>query len=221
MPKAVHIPKEVLGAKIRAGRVTLGGMGGSATLGVLGKAAEAVAVAGLKKAGQAERVGAALQFPGCCCNCLGEGPQLRPVESASIVNRGVAYTFRFRVPHCRACAETAGRKRPGLMGMLAAFLAISVPIGIALLAAGAATNRDSLIVASFVVAPLAGLALPFAWARLRRARPGQASRYQAVFASSIDVGLSGVPEGFALSFENPAYAARFVALNKQAGVSEP
>jgi hypothetical protein len=210
--QTARVAKEALAAEIGARRVTLKGMGGSAAGGALGRAAEAMAEAGLKKAGQVA-AGPRLQFPPCCCNCMTE-TRVRPVESTSIVNRGVAYLFRFAIPHCSACADTANRKRLGFMGLLAAFLAISVPVGIVMLGVGAATNRDWIISASLLVAPALGVGLPWAWRKLRRPRPGQASRYQAVYVSGIDVELSGVPTGFTLAFENDAYATRFSALNR-------
>jgi hypothetical protein len=105
------------------------------------------------------------------------------------------------------------------MGLIAAFLAISVPVGIVMLAFGAASNRDWLIMSSFVIAPLAGFLLPRAWIGARRPRAGQSSRYQAVFASAVDVSGSGAANGFTLTFENGTYARRFLDLNKKAGVT--
>lgn len=216
--KAARVPKEVLAAEIVAGRVTVKGMGGSAATGALGRAADAIAAAGLKKAGQIPG-GKRLQFPPCCCNCLSEDRRVRPVESTSVVNLAVAYMFRFAIPHCFACSDTANRKRPGTMGMIAAFLAIAVPIGIAMLAAGAATNRDWVIYASLIVGPLAGVVLPQAWMRARRPRPGQASRYQAAYVSGLEIDFGGLPTGFTIAFENSAYASRFLALNRDSGVT--
>jgi hypothetical protein len=54
---------------------------------------------------------------------------------------------------------------------------------------------------------------------MRRPRPGQASRYQAVYASAVDVDFSGVPRSFTLTFENNGYAARFVSLNQALAVT--
>jgi hypothetical protein len=210
--KVVKIPKEVLAAEIRAGRVTLFRMAGRAASGPMSGTVDAVATAGLAKAGQAGESGAVLLWPECCCTCLKKGGQVRPVESTSIANRVVAYVFKFRVPHCPTCAKTANRKRPGAMGLAAAFLALSVPVIIVMMGVGAATNRDGLIMGSFVVGPLVGLAVPYAWRKLRR------PRYQAVHVSDIEVGLSGVPTGFTVAFESDAYAAQFVALNRAAGV---
>jgi hypothetical protein len=83
---------------------------------------------------------------------------------------------------------------------------------------GAATNHDWLIYSSLLVGPLAGVALPQAWLRARRPRPGMASRYQAVYVSGLEIDFGGQPTGFTMTFENPAYASRFVALNRDAGV---
>ena len=218
--KEARIPKEVLAAEIRAGRVTVKGMGGSRVTGAVGRAADAIAAAGLRKAADVLQAGQGLRFPPYCCNCLSEGRQVRPVASTSVVNRGVAYLFRFAIPHCAACGATANRTRPGMMGLLAAFLGVSVPVGIAMVAAGAATNRDALISASFIVAPLVGLALPYVWMKTRRPRRGQASHYQAVYVSQLDIDFSGVPTSFTLMFENAMYASRFVALNRDAGIME-
>lgn len=215
--RAAQVPKDVLAAEIRAGRVTVGSMGNPALLHGLGAVVDAVAARGLEKAAQGAPASKLLRFPVACCNCLAEA-RVRAVDSASIVNRGVPYTFRFAIPHCGGCLDTANRKRPGLMGFFAAFLAVGLPVLLAFMLWGAATNRDGLIAAAFVAGPLAGLALPWAWTKLRRPRVGQSSRYQAVYASEVDVGLSGVPEGFVLSFANPAYAARFAALNRDIGV---
>jgi len=214
----VRIPGRLLATGVRDGRITVGGVANIGRVGFVLKAAGAVAAAGLNKAAASATAKQELQFPSCCCNCLAERG-VRPVESFSTVNRGVAYTFGFRIPHCSVCADTANRKRPGLMGMLAAFLGVSVPVGIAMLGVGAATNRDGLITASLVAAPLAGLALPYLWVKARRPRAGQASRYQAVYASGIDIDFSGTPNGFTLAFENPTYARRFVDLNRDRGVA--
>jgi hypothetical protein len=65
---------------------------------------------------------------------------------------------------------------------------------------------------------MVGIALPYAWLKTRRGRAGQSSRYQAVYASDIEADFSGVPKGFAITFENRAYAAQFLSLNKAAGV---
>jgi hypothetical protein len=216
--KKVRIPKAVLAAEIGAGRVTLMGMGGSAATGALGRAAEAIAATGLEKAAK-DPGGTRLQFPPCCCNCLSGAGRVRPVESTSIVNLGVAYVFRFAIPHCAACSDTANRKRPGLMGLIAAFLVISLPIGIAILAAGAALNRDGLVYAALLVGPLAGVVLPQAWMMALRPRRGQASRYQSVYVSSLDTGFAGLPNSCTMTFENSAYGSRFVALNRDAGVA--
>lgn len=215
----VRIQEAILGAEIRAGHVTLFRMAGTAASGRLGAVIDVVADVGLKKAGQTGEGGAALQWPDCCCKCVSKGRQVRGIESASIVNHGVGYVFRFAVPHCPSCADTANRKRPGVMGMVAAFLAVSVPVAIGMVAVGAATERDWLIVGSLLGGPLAGIVFPYAWMKLRRPRAGRGSRYQAVYVSDIEVTLTGVPTGFALAFENAAYASRFVALNKSAGVT--
>ncbi len=50
---SVRIPGDVLAAELRAGRVTVGGLGGSAAMGALGHVASAIAADGLKKAGEA------------------------------------------------------------------------------------------------------------------------------------------------------------------------
>ncbi len=216
---SIRIPGDVLAAELRAGRVTVGGLGGSAAMGALGHVASAIAAHGLKKAGEAGQDVAGLRFPPCCCNCLATGNRVRPIESVSVVNRGVAYTFRLQIPHCARCADTASRKRPGAMGMLAAFLAVSVPVMIVLLGFGLANNKDGLVGSSFVVGPAAGVAVPLLWSRRRRPLPGQASAYQPTYASAIEVDFSGVPKSFTLTFENASYADRFVALNKELGVA--
>jgi hypothetical protein len=141
------------------------------------------------------------------------------IESTSIVNVGVSYEFRLPLPHCRACADTANRKRPGAMGMLAAFLAVAVPVGILMLGFGAASNRDWMIMSSFVVGAVAGIAVPYAWIRARRPRAGQSTRYQAVYASGVDRDGLGAASGFTLRFENPAYCREFLDLNRDAGVA--
>jgi hypothetical protein len=215
----VRISKDSLAAEIRAGRVTLFRVAGSAASGRLGGAIDAVADAGLKKAAEAAEGGPVLQWPDSCCKCGTRGKQVRGIESASAANRGVAYVFTFVVPHCPTCADTANRKRAGVMGMLAAFLAVSVPVAIGMIAAGAATNHDSLMLLALLVGPLAGIAVPYAWARVRRRQVGRGSRYQAVYVSDIEVGLAGVPTGFTLAFENDAYASRFVSMNRAAGVT--
>lgn len=56
--------------------------------------------------------------------------------------------------------------------------------------------------------------------RSRKPRPGQASRYQAVYASAIDVEFSGQPTSFVLTFESDTFGTRFVALNKDLGIVE-
>jgi hypothetical protein len=215
----VRIPKEILGAEIQAGRVSLFRIAGTAAAGRLGGVVDLVADAGLKKAGEASDGGAVLQWPDCCCKCVSKGKQVRAVESASVVNKGVAYVFRFLVPHCSLCADTANAKRAGVMGLLAAFLSVSVPVAIVMLGFGAATNRDWLIVGSFVVGPLAGIAVPYLWMKARGSRAGRGSRYQAVYVSDLEMTSTAVPVAFTLAFENPAYASRFVALNKAAGVT--
>lgn len=214
---AVRVPKEALAAEIAAGRITVKGMGGSAATGALGRAADAIAVAGLKKAAQVAE-GYRLRFPPCCCNCLSQSEGVRPVESTSIVNRGVAYLFRFAIPHCGVCSDTANRMRLGVMGLIAAFLVVSISTGIAMVAAGAATNRDWLIHAAVIVGPLAGVALPQGWMKARRPHQGQASRYQAVYVSGLEIDLAGVPSSFTIRFENPDYARRFVKLNRDVSV---
>jgi hypothetical protein len=212
--KRMYIPREVLGAEIRSGRVSTGksGIGGA-----VGGAAAGLAASGLQKA--AKGVGdKTLQFPGSCCNCLTEGTSVRPVESVSIVNRGVPYTFRFTIPHCASCRDTANRKRLGVMGLFAIFFASSVLIGIAFAIAGAMLERGGLTSASFVAGPLAGLAVAIAAAKARRPRPGQASAHQAVYVSGMDVEFSGTPKGAVLAFANDAYADRFLVANGALGV---
>jgi hypothetical protein len=216
--KMVRIPAEVLATEIRSGRVTVGTLGGSAATGALGHMASNVAATGLEKAGEVGQQSQGLQFPPYCCNCLASGNRVRPIETASIVNRGVPYTFKLRVPHCANCSDTAKRKRPGMMGMLAAFLAVSVPVIIVMLGAGAANNSDGLMGASLIVGPAVGVLVPYLWTRMRKPRPGQASRYQAAYASAIDVEFSGQPKSFTLTFENDLYAGKFIALNKDCKV---
>jgi hypothetical protein len=213
--KRVRVPREALAYEIRAGRVTTGGAGFG---GAIGGAAAGVATAGLKKA-TAAAGSSGLQFPPCCCNCLAEGPGVRPVESVSVVNRGVAYTFRFPVPHCASCRDTANRKRLGAMGHFALFLAASVLTGIAIAIAGQSLGSSGLTSASFIAGPVIGLAVAIAWSQARRPRPGQSSAYQAVFVSSLDVEFSGTPKAAVIAFANAGYADRFTVSNGALRVS--
>ena len=119
---------------------------------------------------------------------------------------------------CVACADTANRKRPGAMGLVAAFLAIAAPVSIVVLGVGMAYEIESLMVGSLLIGPAVGIAVPWLWLRMRRPRPGQATRYQAAHASAIDVDMSGMPRGFTMSFENDAFGDRFVAMNRDLGV---
>lgn len=217
--RRMRIPNRVLAAEVRAGHLSVDARGVATATGVLGGVVGGLAASGLKKAAQSDTTGAPLKFPRACCNCMATG-RVRALESASVVNRGADYTFRFMVPHCSRCAGTASRKRPGVLGLAAAFLAISVPVFILMLGFGAAINLDALITAGFIVAPLLGLGLPYAWTVLRRAAPGQSSRYQAVYAAALSAGLSGEPTDFTLAFENDAYALQFLRLNADAGVIE-
>lgn len=225
-PRQIVIPREVLVAEIRAGRITASGealkaLGGvvGAVGGAVGAVAEWRATEKLAEAG-AEPAGAELAFPPGCCNCLRDGMQVRSIPMTSTVGRGVEYTFRLRVPHCRECAVTANRKRPSFAVMVGGFVAISLLSLTILIAVGTMTGNDSLLMASFVVAPLTGFALPRLWMRLRRPKSGQASRYQAVYVSSIYFDALGRPSDFTLAFENPKYAERFLSLNEKLGVSE-
>jgi hypothetical protein len=212
--RSARIPADVLAVEIRSGHVTVGGLGGSHAMGAIGAVASQMAASGLKKAGDVPGAASGLRFPPNCCNCLASGPQVRSVESLSIVNRGVPYSFKFRIGHCVACADTADRKRPGAMGLVAAFLAIAVPVSIVALGVGMAYEIQSLIVGSLLIGPAMGIAVPWLWLRMRRPRPGQVTRYQAVYASAIDVDMSGMPKGFTMSFENDAFGDRFVAMNR-------
>ncbi len=224
--KRIRIPKEVMAVELRDGRVTAGlGVGtagavlGGAVGGAAGGAATQLAVAGIQNAASAVQPSkAAMQFPSACCNCLAEGPQVRLHDSVSILNRGVAYVFRFPIPHCTSCADTANRKRPDLFGTFAVFLATSILVSIALGFWGKEINSGALTSASFFVGPLVGMALTGAWANRRRPRPGQASPYQAVHVSRLDMEFSGTPKGFELEFANSAYADRFLALNRGLGL---
>ena len=167
--RKINASRELLATLARGGRVTVGRAANIATVGFVMRAAGAVAQSGLKKASDSPSLGRELRFPNCCCNCLGESG-VRPVESSSIVNHGVAYTFRLPIPHCRDCAETANRKRPGLMGQAAAFIAISVSIGIVMLGVGVGLDRDDVIFGGLILAPVAGVLFPYLWARARRSR---------------------------------------------------
>jgi hypothetical protein len=212
--KSIRVPAEVLATEIRNGHVAVGTLGGSAATGALGHVASEMAAKGLRTAAEAGQPAAGLRFPPHCCNCLASGSRVRPVETASIVNRGVAYTFTFPVPHCGNCTDTAKRKRPGMLGTMAAFLTVSVPAIIVMLGFGAAYNNDALIGASLVAGPALGIAIPYLWTRMRKPRPGQASWYQAAYVSAVEVAFSGVPKSFTLTFENDAYADKFISLNK-------
>ena len=216
--KSARIPADVLAVEIRSGHASVGGLGGSHAAGALGAVASQVAKAGLKKAGEIGQQTTGLRFPPFCCNCLASGSRVTSVESLSIVNRGVPYSFRFRIGHCVACVDTANRKRPGAMGMLAAFLVVAVPVSIVVFGVGVANEHNGLMAASMIVGPAVGIAVPWLWTRMRKPRPGQATRYQAVYASGVDVDFSGVPKGFTLAFENDAYGERFLALNRDLGV---
>lgn len=218
--KQIQIPKEILAAEIRAGYVTLSGEGIKTAAGALGDVAAARAESGLKKTAESSRDGTELKFPPGCCNCLQDGMQVRSIGTSSMVSRGVEYSFRFQVPHCRNCAKTANRQRPGFLGRVAAFLIVGFPVFLFLLFYGAFTENETLLISSVVLGPLAGLALPPVWMKLRRPKAGQSSRYQAVYVSSIDVDLSGEPDGFTLAFENERYADRFLALNQDKGLME-
>jgi hypothetical protein len=214
--RVVTIPPEVFAAEIRAGRIDSGDA--ASALGVAGAIAAGLASEGLYRASQ-ESEGQCLFFPAACCNCLREGTLVQPIESVSVVNRAVAYTFRFPVPHCPDCARTANRKRPGVLGYVGAALGLGVPAGIVIAGFGSAYNLDVLIYGAILAGPALGAALMLLWVTLvRRPRGRQASAYQAVYATGIDVILGGTPSGFDLVFENAAYADRFIALNRKAGV---
>lgn len=210
-----RVPHGVLAAEIRAGRVTLFRMLGQAATGRFGSVVDAMATAALERAGEAAPGAPVLQWPECCCKCLRKGAGVRRVSSSSIINHDVDYVFKFDVPHCTGCAGTANAKRPGAMGMIAAFLVIAVPVIIVMIGFGAVMNYDSLIFGSLVVGPALGIALPQLWSRLRSR---QGNRYQAVHVSNIEFDSSETPTGFALTFSNPAYGSQFVALNRGAGV---
>ena len=215
----VRVPKEVLGAEIRAGRVFLFRIAGRAAAGGrLGGTVDAVAESGLKKAAQ-EAGAAELLWPDCCCKCLGRGKDLRAVRSESIANHAVAYVFRFAVPHCSVCAETASRKRAGALGMVAVGLAAALVTWIGMMLAGGLMDQDWLASGAIAGGVVAGVLVPFAWSRLRSSRGRRGSRYQAVSAASISLSATAVPTGVTLAFENAAYASRVVALNKAAGVT--
>jgi len=213
--RRAYLPREVIAAAVRSGRIAAGK---SAIGGALGGAAAGLAASGLKKAAAQEASEAEIQFPSTCCNCLAMGPSIQPVESKSVVNRGVAYTFSLPIPHCPACKHTANRKRLGLMGLFAVFIASSLLIGIAVAIAGGVLERDGWMSASPVLGLLAGVAVTTLTAKARRPRPGQASAYQAVYASALDVEFSGTPTGAVLSFANDVYGSRFIAANRGIGV---
>jgi hypothetical protein len=213
--KTVTIPSDVFATEIRAGRI----QSGEGAVNVVGDIAAALAADGLKKAASGPISKRGLLFPPVCCNCLAGGSNVRSVDSYSIVNRGVAYTFRFAIPHCPECFATANRKRPGVLGFVAGILGISVPLGITIALVGAANNIDALIYGSLLAAPAVAAALIWGWIKLvRRPRGRQASAYQAVYANGIDVMFAGTPTGFDLVFENEAYADRFIAMNREAGL---
>ena len=215
----VRVPKEVLGAEIRAGRVSLFKIAGKAFAVRSGGTVDAVAESGLKKAAQEAGGAAELLWPECCCKCLGRSKDLRAVRSESIANHVVAYVFRFAIPHCSVCAPTANRKRAGALGMVAVGLAAALVTWIGMMLAGGLMDQDWLASGAIVGGLVAGVLVPFAWSRLRSSQGRRGSRYQAVSAASISLSAAGVPTGVTLAFENAAYASRVVALNKAAGVT--
>ena len=150
---------------------------------------------------------------------MARGKSVTPVDSTSVVNKGVAYTFAFRLPHCPTCAPTANRKRGGDLAFFAVFLTIGFIATIGLLVLGLSLESQILIAGSFVGGPIAGILLPWAWSALRPGHKGRGSRHQAVYASALDLTTTAVPTGFELTFENAAYASRFITLNRSRGVT--
>ena len=213
--KKVEIPSEVLAAEIRAGHVH----SGEGAISVIGDVAAAVAAEGLHKAARGPAGPKRLLFPPVCCNCLASGSRVRSIESASIVNRSVAYTFWFDIPHCLSCIDTANRRRPGVLGLIGSILGIGVPLGFVIGVTALVYNIDALILGSIVLGPLIAAALTLGWIKIvRRPRDGQSSGYQAVYATGLDVEFSsGKPTGFELVFANDGYADRFVTMNRDAG----
>jgi hypothetical protein len=210
--KKVEIPSEVLAAEIRAGHVH----SGEGAISVIGDVAAALAAEGLHQAAAGPAGPKRLLFPPVCCNCLASGSRVRSIESASIVNRGVAYTFWFDIPHCLSCIDTANRRRPGVLGLIGSVLGIGVPLGIAIAVTALAYDIDALIAGS--MGPGIAAALMWGWIKIvRRPRDGQASGYQAVYATGLEVQSSGAPTGFELVFANDGYADRFVTMNRDAG----
>jgi len=186
---------------------------------VIGDVAAALASDGLQRAGTGPAGPKGLLFPPVCCNCLSAGSRVRSIESASIVNRSVAYTFWFDIPHCRGCIDTANRRRPGVLALIGSVLGMGVPLGIVIALVALAYDSDALLGGAIVIGPAIAAALVWGWIKIiRRPRGGQSSGYQAVYATGLDVEFtSGKPTAFELVFTNETYADRFVAMNRDAG----
>jgi hypothetical protein len=157
-----------------------------------------------------------------CCNCGSVGDvkevptDLRRMPLLGLAGAEIKVTLPF--PYCDACASTARRKRPNLLGILAVSALLALILGMAWLFLGPQTSED---VTLHVVAPALitlSLAIVLGFYAWRRPSAAQSSFYQPIKLKNTGHKWPADITGLELGFTNKQYAEAFSAAN-QAGIS--
>lgn len=150
-----------------------------------------------------------------CCNC-GEAEEIRSVATPLCVEHfvrlGTAFELQLELPYCGRCANSATRKRTGLMKKVLIALLLSISLGLVALVT---PLRDVLGVFAFYLTAALVFALAFAAYALQKPRGQQTSYHQPVRLVEVKRQSSGRIAALTLSFTHARYARTFASANAE------
>jgi len=165
--------------------------------------------------------GLGVSFPqNLCCNC-GSTKQLQTIEQDTRVTRyffggGSELTFKFPLPFCPNCENSAKKRPGGFVKKVLVFLLISVIFSFVLTIGGMALDMRWLVAHFYTISIPLAIAFIFFFYLRRRPKGDQTSFYQPVRINKLKQEfVSGMITAIHLTFTNVSFAKEFFKQNKK------
>jgi hypothetical protein len=155
-----------------------------------------------------------------CCNCgaaTDVKPRLTDLRRMPLMGlAGTEIKLELPFPYCEACAATARRRLPSVIGVIAVSLLIAIALGMCWLFFGPQLSEE---ITTYVVAPVLvcmSFLIVLGFFFLRKPSGEQTSYYQPVKLRATGHKWPADITGLELAFTNKEYAKAFASANQAA-----